>query len=287
MYLAPRGEVDANAAAWTSLGSHFDATPVDDFRHHGGNPAHDFFEHRLIVREPNLETPSARYFYEAWYLVAGDVDLLNSLGHREMDPSFGGSTWTFPIVDSGLETGSILDEWVDPDAPPAGATSVLADTGEGRVQLAVTTQEVSPGVFRYEYALMNFDFTRKIAQVSLPIGEDDTVSLADFGDADGVPANDWTSAIGADRVTWTAPAGNALGWGALYNVRIEVDAEPVATSAVLAPELPGGVGSVVVQTLGPAPPRIPAVSLLGWGAAALALAGLASSGLTRARSRSR
>ena len=272
LYLAPRAEVDAHAAAWTSLGSHFDAVPVDDFRHHGGNTVHDAFQHRLIVREPDLQTPGARYFYEAWYLAAGDVDLMNSLGHRETDPTLGGSTWSFPIVDAGLETGSILDEWVDPHSPPLGAASFLKDTGEGRVQLAVTTEEVSPGVYHYEYALMNFDFDRQIAELSLPVDEEQTVSMTGFGDADGSPANDWTIAVEDDRVTWTAPAGNALAWGTLYNFSVEVDAAPVPTSASLTPLAAGGKPFVIVRTLGPSLPQIPAVPPVAWAATAIAIA---------------
>ena len=127
--------------AWSSLGSHFDGLPVDDFRHHGGNSAHDDFEHRLVVREPDLQTPGARYFYDGWYMAPNDTNLENSIGYREVAPAFAGSTWSFPTIDTGTMNGSILDVFVDPQNVQPGEATELLDTGAGRVQLAVVTTD--------------------------------------------------------------------------------------------------------------------------------------------------
>ena len=54
-HLAPREEVSAGTGDWTSLGSHFDGSPENDFRDHGGNEDHDAFEHRLLVDESSLQ----------------------------------------------------------------------------------------------------------------------------------------------------------------------------------------------------------------------------------------
>jgi hypothetical protein len=224
--LAPRDEIDALTLAWSSLGSHFDGVPVDDFRHHQGDSAHDAYQHRLVVREPDLQTPGARYFYDGWYMAPNDTNLENSMGHREVDPTFAGSTWSFPTVDAGTANRSILDVFVDPLNLQPGQASELHDTGEGRVHLAVVSSALGAGVFHYEYALMNFDFERKIESFSIPIGAGHVVSNAGFGDANGNALDDWTVSIGGGRVTWTAPAGNALDWGTLYNFRLDVNAPP-------------------------------------------------------------
>src|SRR5262245_60920737 len=125
--LAPRDEIDALTLAWSSLGSHFDGIPIDDFRDHGGDGAHDAFAHRLVVMEPDLQTPGARYFYDGWYMAPNDTDLANSMGHREVDPTFAGSTWSFAPVDAGTANGSILDVFVDPQAVQPGEATELHD----------------------------------------------------------------------------------------------------------------------------------------------------------------
>lgn len=129
-------------------------------------------------------------FGNGWYMAPNDTDLENSLGHREVDPAFAGSTWSFPTIDAGLANGSILDVLVDPDDVQPGQATELHDTGEGRVHLAVVSSALGGGVFHYEYALMNFDFERQIRSFSLQLGAGQTISNLGFGDADADPLND-------------------------------------------------------------------------------------------------
>jgi hypothetical protein len=252
--LAPRSEVNALAASWTSLGSHFDGAPVDDYRDHGGNTEHDSFEHRLVVLEPDLETPDARYFYDGWYLAPNDPNLGNSMGYREVDPTFGGSTWTFPTIDAGTANGSILDVLVDPQNVQPGQASELLDTGEGRVHLVAVTTDLGGGSYHYEYALLNFDFERRVQSFSLPIGTGQIISNTGFDDGDNSAANDWTPSIASGSVTWTAPAGHALDFGTLFNFRFDANTAPVAGAATITPLDPGNPGAIPVRTL-PEPGR--------------------------------
>lgn len=248
-YLGPRSEIDALDRSWTSLGSHFDGAPVDDVRSHFGSPDHDSFEHRLVVQEPDLETPGASYFMEAWYLAPLDTNLLNSLGHREVTPGFAGSTWAFPSA-APMQLGSILDVWVDPLNPAPGEQSSLVDTGQGRVQLAVAATSLGGGIHHYEWALQNFDFEGRLESFSVPVTAQMNVTNLGFGDGDGSPANDWTPTLAPNLVTWSAPAGNELDWGRLYNFRMDVDAGPVSSEAQMQPLVAGPV--VSVPTLAPA-----------------------------------
>ena len=246
--LAARSEVDVSTVSWTRLGSHFDGAPVDDYRDHGGEPDHDAFEHRLVVMEPDLQTPGARYFYDGWYLAPNDPNLTNSMGRREVAPSFAGSTWSFPAVDAGTVNGSILDVLVDPQNVLPGQATELLDTGEGRVHLVAVTTDLGGGDYHYEYALMNFDFERQVQSFSLPIGAH-PVSNTGFDDGDTSAANDWTPSSANGNVTWTAPPGHALDWGTLLNFRFEAHAAPVETFAGLVPLASGNPGFVAVQTL--------------------------------------
>jgi hypothetical protein len=250
-YLAPRDEVTARTGVWERVGSHFDQCralgPVpcnpatddaDDFRDHGGElPAglyHDSFEHRLVVPEAALALAGARYFVDAWYLAAGDVDLFNSMGRRRVTPQLGGSTWSFALAAGGLANGSVLDEI-------PGAVRSLHDTGEGRLQLAVTAEDLGTVLpqYRYRYTLLNFDFDRRIETFTLPLRPGLTVTGIDSTGLGDDPARDWSASLTAGAVSWQAPHGEALDWGALVSFELVVDAEPGPGSVSLAVHEPG------------------------------------------------
>ena len=230
--LAPRHEVTASTGAWESLGSHFDGDPVDDFRHHYGEGDHpDEFEHRLTVAEDDLMVPGARYFIEAWYVAANDVDLFNSMGRREVAPQLT-TGWSFPIVDGGMTRGPAIDAWIDRASPPPGAAAVVLDTGEGRVELAGAAAARAAGVHRYDYGLMNFDFDRRLRSLSVPLPAGVKLAGVTFHDGDDNAANDWQSTVTATEITWSTPAGapalGALDWGTLYSFGFEANAAPAA-----------------------------------------------------------
>ncbi len=109
-----------------------------------------------------------------------------------------------------------------------------------------------------------------------------SVTNAGFGDADGNPANDWTASVQPGSVIWSAPSGNELDWGRLYNFRMDVDAAPVESEASMEPL---GVGSLVsVPTLAPAA-VIPAIPALPWPVLAPALLATGLAVLRRLRTR--
>jgi hypothetical protein len=236
--LAPRHEVTASTGVWQSHGSHFDGEPVDDTRDHFGEGlAHpDPFEHRLTVAAEDLLTDGAQYFIEAWYVVAGDSDIFNSMGHRGVAPQLD-VTWGLPFTDSGVSQGPALDAWVDRAAPPPGGAATVLDTGEGHVELVARTVALAGGARRYDYGLMNFDFDRRIRSFSLPLPAGVVLASVGFHDGDGDLANDWQATVTGTEIVWSTlaaePARGALDWGTLYNFRFDANAAPVAAAATL------------------------------------------------------
>lgn len=222
-YFAPRSEVsmqpEAWAARWTSAGSHFDAFGVDppddsdDYRSHGGNAVHDAFEHRLQVAEGDLQVADARYFVEVWYPTARDADVWNNLGYREIEPSFDGALWTFPFADSDVSPGPALDAWVDPAEPPPGSTSATLATADGRLRLASRVTGLGDGRYRYDYALFNLDFDRRVDRFAVPawLG-----SAALFRGAGAVPSAPWAVSTASGETVWQAAAADALDWGTMF-----------------------------------------------------------------------
>jgi hypothetical protein len=177
--LAPREELTSSTGNWTSLGSHFDGSPVDDYRDHDEGDHPNPFEHRLTATTEDLLTPGASYFIEAWYLARGDIDIFNSMGYRGVAPQQGQS-WTFPFTDSGLTHGSVLDAWVDPDSPPPASSTTMVDTGAGHLKLAVQTSPLADGFYHYEVALMNLDFDRQIRSLSVTLPDGAVVRAPGF-----------------------------------------------------------------------------------------------------------
>jgi len=179
-YFGPRSEVSTHPeewpSRWTSRGSHFDAfgaTPPDDnddYRSHFGAD-HDTFEHRLQVIESDLGVAGARYFVELWYATARDSDPWNNIAHREFVPTNVSGAWTFPFSVGALTTsGPAIDAWVDPASPGADALSTTVDTGDGLLRLASRATEVGKGSWRYDYALFNLDFDRRVDRFAVPAG---------------------------------------------------------------------------------------------------------------------
>ena len=63
----------------------------------------------------------------------------------------------------------MIDQWVNPAAPGPNAQSVLVDTGHGRLKIAVRATHLGGGQWRYEYAVMNFDFDARVKSFSVPL----------------------------------------------------------------------------------------------------------------------
>ena len=276
-YLGPREEIQAFSGAWERVGSHFDAfdfmtgmldLPADDFRSHDGFADHpDSFEHRLVVPEPDLpgapaslpETIGAQYFMESWYVVARDIDIMNSMGHNQVLPSLSGDTWSFSATNNELINGSILDEFVNPAAPGAGAANQMIDTGAGRLQLAVKTSALNNGSFHYEYALMNFDFDQEISSFRVPLPVGVTASNAAFFDLDDDAGNNWPAVVTqGSAIVFTAPGGNTntLGWGTLFNFSFDASAPGSAGSVTLG-AAPAGAPLPAVASIVPDPNAVP------------------------------
>jgi hypothetical protein len=179
----------------TSLGSHFDGIPVDDTRSTTATRRHDDFEHRLVVQEPDLQTPGARYFYDGWYLAPNDPNLGKQHGAPRGRPDVRRVDLDLPDDRRGHRERVDLDVLVNPSNVLPGQATELLDTGEGRVHLVAVTTALGGGSYHYEYALMNFTFERKVQSFSLPVGANQTVSNTGFDDGDTNAANDWTPSI--------------------------------------------------------------------------------------------
>jgi len=251
--LAPRSEIIPNTAQWGRCGSVWDQNcdgAMDD-----GSGAQDLYQYRMQVSESDMLPPlstGARYFMEYWYVVRDDVNIYNTMGYREIQPQKTGAMWTMPLVnasapDNDFFLGPALNRWIDPATPPANAMNQELVTPLGRARIAVKTTDLGGGQWRYEYAVMNFDYAHAqidaahpsepnmkllsnhgFSSFSVPLPTGVSATDLRFDDADGDAGNDWTATTTANAVTWTAPAsGNTLDWGTLYHFEFTTSVAPL------------------------------------------------------------
>jgi len=264
--LAPRSEVVAASGLWGRCGSVFDgdcdgamnSLPADI-----GDPYRD----RMRVRESDVDAaanPGARWFVDSWYVIRDDADIHNTMGYRPVTLSHGASGWQASLT-GGHASGSVLDAWLADAAPQLSHRAVLA-TPEGEAAVAVRVTRESASRYRYDYAVMNFEFARATISGSEPnlvvhdnrgfdrLGLSTATALAtSFSDGDGATGNDWPTQFGAGELQWTAPAGNSLDWGSLYSFRLVAAAPPVAGTLRLHVAAGGSPAEYSVDSLVPDP----------------------------------
>jgi hypothetical protein len=269
--LGPRDEVTASTGIWAHCNdpdtngalveTHFDgdgANPVDCVQDHPSG-GHNYFTHGLTVAGSTLGVAGARYYLEAFYVVRDDVNILNTMGHVEVTPTWTGSLWTFPRV-GAFTSGPAISRWAQPPVAGIATENRLLDTGgAGHVQLAARVTPLGPSYSRYSYALQNHDFDRRIRSFRVPFDTSAGVFVTLFADGDSHAANDWAVAVDGAGVTWTAPAGAMPAgvaapqdWASVYTFVIDSVAASASALAVLEPFEAGGPSSYAMRTLAPA-----------------------------------
>jgi hypothetical protein len=259
--LSPRGEVTSRTGVWQRCGSIFD-TNCDGIQNSAPGFTGPADPRRLTALETDLQTAGATYYFESWYVVRDDDNIFNGMGWRQVAPSFGGTSWTFGLLTT-LAGGPAIDAWVNPASPGPGADSQRIRVPDGQLTLAVRATDVGSGRWRYDYALMNHDFDRRIRSFSVPLPMNAVVTNTTFHDVDRDAATDWVaSVVPGDSISWRVPQNPAarlrapLDWGLLDSFSFEVNQAPSAVQGVMATlgiaEAPGG--SLNVAILGPAVP---------------------------------
>lgn len=230
----PRGDIDPAGGLFFSTCSFFDPGCTGNQNNNSSS-----FENRLMIDESELDTPGAEYFLDSWYVVQHDIDIFNSMGYHPITPTVSGGGWSFPT--GPFSVGAAIEEWValgDPD-PLADhvAITVPSETPaapypdnqpQGRLRVLARATETEPGVWRYNYAVMNFDFSRSIDRIDIPFPGVAPLLDSQFLSpvVDGVPGDSWTVSRAGNMLSFIAPSNNTLRWFSLYNFEIETNVAP-------------------------------------------------------------
>lgn len=236
----PREDIEASQGLFLSTCSFFDPGCNGTQTNNSSS-----FENRLIVHESELDTPDADYFFDSWYVIQYDTDIWNSMGYHPINPAPSGGGWSFNP--GTFSVGTPIENWVSENATdPMEAHEVITVPSEtpgepypgnmpqGHLRLLVKVTEIEPDRYRYNYALMNYDFDRGVTGVSIPKAESALVFETYFGDIDDDAGNDWTVTDNGTSMDYTAAGeDDKQTWFRLYNYEIETSAEPVNAQVTL------------------------------------------------------
>jgi hypothetical protein len=225
-HLGLRENLPAFSGEFEQCGSMFapGATPPGPCNQTNSGNTGDSFERRLVVEESELQTTDALYYFEGWYVIRDDINIFNTMAHKSVDPSFG-SSWSFPAT-SGNTLGPAIDAWVPPGTMEAMQAHAVESTVAGHYSVAVKVTELEKGVYRYVYALMNYDFDPQFNSFTLSLPDGIVVNNIQYLDGDSSGANDWASSTAGNQLSWTAPNGAALEWGHMATFVFEANETP-------------------------------------------------------------
>lgn len=249
--LGPRAEVIPFTGQWGRCGSIYDPhckARESDFQ------AYDDFTYRLTVPEALIgasEHAGDRYFIEAWYVVRDDIDVYNTMAHRQVSFRWNPTNALWRENGYGpVRLGPVIDEWAHPSDTSIHTRDEEAVTQQGRVKVAVHVTPLERGFFRYDYAVMNFDLanvktsgvepnlrileSHGLTRFELPLPAGALiVKDITFTDTDRDMANDWVATRRPKNLTWNAPTGNELTWGTLYRFSFTTNRSPQQGAAKL------------------------------------------------------
>lgn len=277
--LGPRSEIIPFTGQWGRCGSVYDAdcngardtsSPCSNV---GGADCTNF-AFRMPVIEQFIDTSQnagATYFAESWYIVRDDINILNTMQSRPVSFSWTGSAWAISNA-SPLRLGPALGRWVAPDTALPNERSADLKTDEGNLRVAMRVSDLGNGQYRYDYAVMNFDFARAITQgaepnlrvlrnngfnrFELPLSAAAQLISTEFADGDTDSGNDWSFTRQGSTLVWqaagtsTAPV-NPLNWGVMFRFSVTTTEAPQNGSGFLGIAETGTPTNVRVDTLVP------------------------------------
>jgi hypothetical protein len=274
--LAPRTELIPATGVWGRCGSVFDdvinadnSPGCDGIQDPG--VAFDGYTFRMVLRETTIDpalNSGASYYVDAWYVVRDDVDIFNTMGHRSLQPNYASGAWRVGAL-GPFQTGAVIERWLEAAGATESTSLGEASVAEGRVRVAARVLRLPDGRYRYDYAVMNFDFSRvatdpgtsepnlrilsnrgfSAIEVALPDGAG--VDATEFRDGDPNAANDWAGGAVPDAWRWTAPPGVTFDWGSLVFLRIVSPNPPGSGELLLAIADAGSPATLPVSALVP------------------------------------
>lgn len=242
--LGPREELNAFTGIWESCGSFFDPLPCTGSLQNTSGPT-TTGENRLTIEADDI---IPELFMQAWYIVRDDINIFNSMGYKKFSPTLLGSTWVMN-VDPGYSNGAAIDNYVTPNSISSNEISQTQSTNEGHFTVAVKVIDLGNSLFRYNYAIENYDFDPRFDQFSIPLIFATSLGNTIFSDSDNNEMNDWVFDTSDSQLHIVGNPTNEQDWGQLFSFSFTIAAPPkqgTMTINVASPILNNTVSSLTL-----------------------------------------
>ena len=197
-------------------------------------------DQRIQVLESDLDplqNAGARYFVEGHYVAPDDAAAgngLNNASYREVSVASGSLNLNF--VGETVREKAAIEVWPTLDKSVEFLRVDTQSNPVERFHVARKVSVVSPGTYRYEYAVHNLNSHRSARAFGVKFPGPTEITGIGFHDVDhhsGEPydTTDWVAEVSAEEgsVVWATesltanPDANALRWGTLFNFWFEAD----------------------------------------------------------------
>jgi hypothetical protein len=226
---------------------------------------------RLQVRQDDLDDAGALYFVEGQYVAWDDAltgNAMNNASYRRVTVSGAFAMSVADVIHTSLPAIYAWSEYgLGVNAPDPSVQVVAADVpGEGRFHVAAKVSDLGQGLYRYDYAVRNFNSHRGAGSFSVPLAPGALARAIGFHDVDhhsGEPydGQDWAATVDGGAITWSCaqtfaqnPDANAIRFATMYNFWFETDRPPAPGAATIGLFMPGEPASIEAMVAVPAPP---------------------------------
>jgi subtilisin-like proprotein convertase family protein len=251
--MGPRSEIEPWNGAFTWEGSYIsqDTGPWNAT------------EERLSIEDADLDPqqhPNSQWLAEVYVIQPADEDpFSNHAWEPVLVSGAPGGTWDIDMTAPSINS-PVQDAW-----PGAEVVTVSPPGfGDGHLYLASKVTDLGNGLWRYEYAIYNFNFGAGIGAFEIPLPTGTQVSSADFhAPLTGSPFFSdlpWEIVQTDSSLRWqtldasNGSAANPLLWGWLYNFGFVADVAPVTSEVFMNSHGDSPFGTLSVLTQAPPPP---------------------------------
>jgi hypothetical protein len=219
--LGPRDEISAFEGLWENCGSFFDPKPcTGQQQNNAGSTASGL--NRLSISPTDI-VPNL--YMQAWYLIRDDTNIFNSMGYDQFNPALVNTTWVMNRSNN-FTSGPAIHNYVPANTISANQASATIATNEGHYTVAVKVIDLGNGLYRYNYAIENYDFDPRFNQFNIPVSDSSLITDMVFADPDDDNLNDWNFNFANNQLQLTGDNTNEQDWGMLFSFSFTAPAPP-------------------------------------------------------------
>ncbi|MCB1594930.1 MAG: hypothetical protein KDI76_08435, partial [Xanthomonadales bacterium] len=175
-----------------------------------------------------------------------------------ISPVDNGNSWSMN-AGTTFTQGAALDNYVAPNTMGAMEASSTVETREGQFTVAVKVVDLGGGMYRYNYAIENYEFDPRFIAYHLQLNNSAILQDPVFADPDHNIGNDWQFIHNNGLLSVNGNASNEQDWGMLFSFSFTTNSPPeqgtIYLDAAHIPTIPANT-TVSANTLIPQTPDL-------------------------------